>query len=234
LKFLSTLRSLLDQEAYEALVRMARGHEGKTANGLIGLLTDSNETVKWRAVKALGQLTAQMFSEDPEGVRKVIRQLIWNLNDESGGIGWGMPEALGEILAVVPVLREEYSGLLAAYLVEEGCLLENEQLQKGVIWGLGRLKFLDQALKDKVIPFLLQALKNSDLSIRGTAAWALGELGAPDAVPHLKPSQGEIRMVKLFINNNFQEKSLDQWVKEALDKIIERGDTNDRKRMEMQ
>jgi HEAT repeat protein len=231
---LSTLRSLLDQEAYEALVRMARGHEGKTANGLIGLLTDSNETVKWRAVKALGQLTAQMFSEDPEGVRKVIRQLIWNLNDESGGIGWGMPEALGEILAVVPVLREEYSGLLAAYLVEEGCLLENEQLQKGVIWGLGRLKFLDQALKDKVIPFLLQALKNSDLSIRGTAAWALGELGAPDAVPHLKPSQGEIRMVKLFINNNFQEKSLDQWVKEALDKIIERGDTNDRKRMEMQ
>jgi HEAT repeat protein len=224
----------LDQEDYEALVRMARGHEGKTANGLIGLLTDSNETVKWRAVRALGQLTAQMFSEDPEGARKVIRQLIWNLNEESGGIGWGMPEALGEILAAVPALREGNSGLLAAYLVEEGCLLENEQLQKGVIWGLGRLKFLDQALKDKVIPFLLQALKNSDLSIRGTAAWALGELDAPEAVHHLKSCQGEIRMVKLFINNSFQEKSLDQWVNEALDKLTRGGNTNGRKRMEMQ
>lgn len=224
----------MDQEDYDSLVLMARGHEGKTANGLIGLLTDSNETVKWRAVKALGQLTAQMFPEDPEGARKVIRQLIWNLNDESGGIGWGMPEALGEILAVVPALREGYSGLLAAYLVEEGCLLENEQLQKGVIWGLGRLKFLDQALKEKVIPFLLQALKNSDLSIRGTAAWALGELDAPEAVPYLKPWQGETRMVKLFINNKFQEKTLDQWVNEAIDKLMGGGNTNDRKRMEMQ
>ncbi len=234
MKFLTTLRSLLDQEAYEALVRMAKGNEGKTANGLIGLLTDSKETVKWRAVIALGQLADQMFSEDPEGVRKVIRQLIWNLNDESGGIGWGMPEALGEILAVVPALREGYSGLLAAYLVEGGCRLENEQLQKGVIWGLGRLKFLDRALKDKVIPFLLQALKNPDPSIQGTAVWALGELGAPEAVPYLKTAPVETRVVKLFINNYFQEKPLDQWVNEALDKLTGGGNTDDRKRMEMQ
>ena len=41
------------------------------------------------------------------------------------------PEALGEILAVIPALQKEYAGLLAAYIVEEGCFLENEQLQKG-------------------------------------------------------------------------------------------------------
>jgi hypothetical protein len=227
LKFLITLRSLLDKEAYDSLVQMANGHEGKVANGLIGLLTDSDENVKWRAVKALGRLTTQLFSEDPEKVRKVIRQLIWNLNNESGGIGWGMPEALGEILAVLPTLRKEYAGLLAAYIVEEGCLLENEQLQKGVIWGLGRLKFFDQTLKDKIIPFLLQALKNSDPSMRGTAAWALGEMGALEGVAHLKALQKETRMIKLFINNKFQEKPLDQWIEEALNKIIERGDTDD-------
>ena len=33
---------------------------------------------------------------------------------------------------------------------------------------------------------------------------------------------------------NFQEKPLDQWVEEALEKLIERGDTHGRKRMEMQ
>jgi HEAT repeat protein len=234
LKFLITLRALLDKEAYDSLVQMAKGHEGKVANGLIGLLTDSNENVKWRAVKALGLLTTRLFSEDPEKVRKVIRQLIWNLNNESGGIGWGMPEALGEILALIPVLRKEYAGLLAAYIVEEGCLLENEPLQKGVIWGLGRLKFFDQALRDKIIPFLVQTLKNSDPSMRGTAAWALGEMGALEAVPHLKTLQKETGMIKLFINDNFQEKPLEQWIEEALDKIIERGDTDDRKRMEMQ
>ena len=213
---------------------MARGQEGKWASGLIGLLTDSNETVKWPAVKALGQVTAQLFPEDPERARKVIRQLIWNLNDESGGIGWGMPEALGEILAVIPALQKEYAGLLVAYIAEDGCFLENEQLQKGVVWGLGRLKTLDEALKTKVFPFLLQALKNPDPSMRGTAAWTLGELGAREAAPLLKTLQKENRMIKLYIDDQFQEKPLDQWVKEALDKIIERGDTNDRKRMEMQ
>jgi HEAT repeat protein/rubredoxin len=215
----------LDREAYEALVRMAKGQEGKTANGLIGLLTDPKEIVKWRAVKALGQVTVQMFSENPEGVRRVIRQLIWNLNDESGGIGWGMPEALGEILAVIPALREEYTGLLAAYIVEKECLLENEQLQKGVIWGLGRVKLLNQALKDKIIPFLWQALKNSDPSMRGTTIWSLGELGDLETVPLLKTLQKETPMVKLFIDNDFQEKPLGEWAEEAVKKIKTGGVT---------
>ncbi len=88
-------------------------------------------------------------------------------------------------------LQKEYTGLLVAYIVEEGCFLENEQLQKGVIWGLGRLKTIDEALKDKVFPFLLRALKHSDPSMKGTAAWTLGELGAREAVPFLKTLQKE-------------------------------------------
>jgi rubredoxin len=219
LKFLLTLRSLLDKEAYDSLNRMAKGHEGKWANGLIGLLTDSNENVKWRAVKALGQVTAQLFFEDPERARKVIRQLIWNLNDESGGIGWGMPEAMGEILAVIPALRKEYTSLLVAYISEKGCFLENEQLQKGVIWGLGRLEIIDEALKEIVFPFLLQALKNSDPSMQGTSAWAIGELGVKKAIPFLKTLQKEHQVIKLYINDQFQEKPLGQWAEEAIEKI---------------
>ena len=234
MKFLITLRSLLDKEAYDSLVGMAKGHEGKVANGLIGLLTDSNETVKWRAVKALGQVTAQLFPEDPEGVRKVIRQLIWNLNDESGGIGWGMPEALGEILAVIPALRKEYTGLLVAYIAEEDCFLENEQLQKGVIWGLGRLKIIDEKVKVKILPFLLKALKNHDPLMQGITIWTLGELGAQEAVPLLKTLQMENRMIKIFTNEQFQEKPMGQWVKEAIEKITKGGDTSVRERMEMQ
>jgi rubredoxin len=224
LKFLVTLRSFLENEAYDSLVKMAEGREGKWASGLIGLLTDSNETVKWRAVKALGQVTAQLFSKDPERARKVIRQLIWNLNDESGGIGWGMPEALGEILAVIPALQNEYAGLLAAYIVEDGCFLENEQLQKGVIWGLGRLKTIDEALKDKVFPFLLEVLKNSGPFMKGTAAWTLGELGAREAVPFLKTLQKEKQMINLNVNNQLQEKPLGQWAEEAIEKIKTGGE----------
>ena len=215
------MRSLLNKEEYDSLIQSARGHEGKWANGLIGLLTDSQETIKWRAVKALGQVTAQLFSEDPERAKIIVRQLIWNLNEESGGIGWGMPEALGEILAVVPALQKEYAALLAAYIVEEGCFLENEQLQKGVVWALGRIKTIEEGLKAKALPFLLKALNHPDLSIRGTATWTLGELRVQEAVPFLKTLPKENRMIKICVNDRFQEKSLDQWVQEAIQKLTE-------------
>jgi len=38
-----------------------------------------------------------------------MRRLMWNLNDESGGIGWGNPEAMGEILACHEALANEYA-----------------------------------------------------------------------------------------------------------------------------
>lgn len=209
----------MDQEDYGVLVGMAQEHGAKVANGLIGLLTDSNETIKWRAVKALGKVTDRLFSEDPEKVRKVIRQLIWNLNDESGGIGWGMPEALGEILAEVPALQKEYLGLLTAYISEDRCFLENVHLQTGVVWGLGRIKIIDEKNKAKGLPFLLKALHHQNPLLRGMAVWTLGEIRASEAVPILKTLQKENGMIKIFIDNRIQEKPLRQWAEEALKKI---------------
>jgi HEAT repeat protein len=224
MKLLNSLRSLLEKEEYDPLMQMSRGHEGKVINGLIGLLTDANEFTKWRAVKALGQVTARLFSEDPERVKTVLRQLIWNLNEESGGIGWGMPEALGEILASIPALQDEYLCLLVAYVSEGGCFIENEAIQKGVIWGLGRIGKLDEASKARAVPFLLKALKNSDPEMQGIAAWAVGEMGIREAVPLLETLQIEDRMVKIFMNKNFQEKLIRLWAEEAIKKINQRGD----------
>jgi HEAT repeat protein/rubredoxin len=223
LTFLSHLRSLLDQEAYETLRHQAEEHAARVANGLIGLLTDSNEKVKWRAVIALGQVSAQLFRKDPEGVRKIIRQLIWNLNDESGGIGWGMPEALGEILAQVPALQKEYLDLFIAYISEEGCFLENPLLQAGVVWGIGRIKKIDEVRTRKIVPFLLEALNSQNLLLKGTAVWTLGELKIDESISLLKALQKENRMVKISCNGEYQEKPLRQWVDEALQNIMMGG-----------
>lgn len=224
----------MEKEDDESVIQMARGQAGKVVNGLIALLTDADESTKWRAVKALGQVSVRIFSEDPDRVKKVLRQLIWNLNEESGGIGWGMPEAMGEILAVIPALQEEYLCLLIAYISEEGCFLENEQLQKGVIWGLGRIKNLEETLKSRSVPFLLKALTNSDPEIQATTVWAVGEMGIREALPLLGTLKSEDRVVTIVTNGNVQKKALQQWVEEAITKINQRGDLNGRRRMEMQ
>jgi len=62
-----------------------------------------------------------------------------NLNDESGGIGWGAPEAMGEIMARSEKLAEEYYKILISYTPDGGNYLDFEDLQKDVIAGLKRL-----------------------------------------------------------------------------------------------
>ena len=134
------IKALLDAEDYAGLMELSDAHGGKVSNSLISLAADLDEERRWRAIRALGLVTARMYDREPEQARRVVRQLIWNLNEESGGIGWGMPEAFGEILALREELAVEYGSILACYLIEPERSLDHEDLQRGVIWALGRLK----------------------------------------------------------------------------------------------
>ena len=185
MKRLLAIKDILLREDYDALVETTVQHGGRIASALIGLLVDLDEQIKWRAVTALGRVGRRLYLQDPERLRKVIRQLIWNLNEESGGIGWGMAEAFGEILAAVPEVREEYLPLLVSYLAEEACRPGNPELIKGVVWALGRVKTREPGLGDKVYPFLLALLKDPDPALKGLSAWALGEIRAPESPVNL-------------------------------------------------
>jgi hypothetical protein len=224
MKIKEMIRESLAQENYENLIQQAQTHGLKIANGLISFLTGTDEKQKWAAVTALGLLTARLYDLDPDRAKQVLRQLIWNLNDESGGIGWGMPEAFAEILADVPQLREEYLPLLVAYISEGPCFIENEHLQKGVVWGLGRLKQISKEKQSMALPFLLKALSSPDVSLRGTAVWALGEIGAQEAVPLLKFLQSENLMVKIFVHSQFEDKPLSEWIRRSLEKLEKGGE----------
>lgn len=106
---------------------------------LIGFFCDREEQIRWRAVTALGMVTHALASENMEEARIVMRRLMWSLNDESGGIGWGAPEAMGEISALNKKLAAEYHRILCSYISLEGNFLEHEILQRGALWGLCRL-----------------------------------------------------------------------------------------------
>ena len=87
----------------------------------------------------MGLVMAGLAAADLESARVVLRRCMWNLNEESGGIGWGCAEAMGETLALCPALACEYGGLLLAYLDPNGNLIDHPALQAGVLWGVGRL-----------------------------------------------------------------------------------------------
>ena len=71
----------------------------KAVNPLFSFLYHSDDLIRWHAVSAMGLVVSDLADNDMESARIVMRRLIWNLNDESGGIGWGSPEAMGETMA---------------------------------------------------------------------------------------------------------------------------------------
>lgn len=106
-------------------------------NHLFSHFYSGDELIKFRSVTAMGELALRLAGDRMEKARIVVRRIMWNLNDESGGIGWGSPEAMGEILARCPELALEYSSILFSYLDDRGNFIEHELLQRGVLWGVG-------------------------------------------------------------------------------------------------
>lgn len=112
----------------------------QSINPLFSFIQNTNEEIKWRAVRAMGKVVAQMASDNLESARVVMRRLMWSLNDESGGIGWGAPEAMGEIMAQDRRLETEYKKILLSYVDEKGNFLEHEPLRKGAVWAIKRIE----------------------------------------------------------------------------------------------
>jgi len=57
-----------------------------------------------------------------EAARIVMRRYIWSLNDESGGIGWGAPEAMAVGIYHHDGLCDEYLHMLISYMLPDGPL----------------------------------------------------------------------------------------------------------------
>ncbi len=148
----------------------------KIINPLFSFLHDTDQDIKWAAVKAMGAIVAGMADVDMESARVIVRRLMWNLNDESGGIGWGSPEAMGEILANHEGLAEEYTHVLLSYAREDGNYLELAALQRGLLWGIKRLSEVRPHLVQDAAPYLSPYMQSGDAEVRGLAEQVLNTL----------------------------------------------------------
>jgi hypothetical protein len=172
----------------------------QVVNPLFSLLYSGDELVKWRAVTALGLVTARLAEAEIEAARVVMRRLMWNLNDESGGIGWGSPEAMAEIMARCPRLAEEYACILISYADPAGNFLEHDLLQRGVLWGLGRLAETWPNLARPGGPFLFAYFSSTDPNLRGLAVWAAGQMADANLRGAIALLCSDPTQISLFLN----------------------------------
>lgn len=195
------LISLLQADSFAPALEEIRAMTAKQVAGpLIGLFCHGEALVRWHAITALGAVVDGMAeSNEPERARVIMRRLMWSLNDESGGIGWGAPEALGEIMARNPRMASEFHRILVSYAREDGNYLEHPVLQRGLLWGLGRLAHARPDLIGFADPLLAPFFTSDDPHHRGLAVWAAGPLAGEGTKALIKGLTGDNAELVLYV-----------------------------------
>ena len=208
---------LLKDETFDkSLEKIRQLPERQAINPLFSFFFNTNELIKWRSITAVGVVVSQLADKDMESARVVMRRLIWNLNDESGGIGWGSPEAMGEIMAQHGRLAEEYARLLVSYMDEKGNFIEHDKLQRGVLWGVGRLAHARPSLISYAADLLPPYMRSEDAIHRGLAAWMAGAIPEKTDRSLLKRLAMDHSTIYIYIDRCLVERTVGQLAEEAL------------------
>ncbi len=158
---------------------------------LTSLQFDPDPLICMRAVEALGVISS-LYKNKLETLRKMIRRFFWNLNDESGNVGWYSAEAIGETLRNVPELIAEYAGMLPAFLVEE-------PFEKGTRIAIARIAGIDSSHFNKTVnKKLIQTLNDPNANIRGSSIVALKSLCRDEAYEHVKALSDDNTEIELY------------------------------------
>lgn len=194
-------------------------------NTLFSALCNPLDQVRWNAVICFGTIVPRLAEERIEDARVIMRRFLWTLNDESGGIGWGAPESLAEIMCHCGQLRREYLHMLISYMCEDGeeffqdgNYLELPMLQRGLLWGIGRLcqHHRDEMTEQNIVENVAAYLSSTDSTVSGLALWSLGLLQAKSTAQRIAPFLDKDKVIQIYRDNFLQDVKLGLLAEEAL------------------
>jgi hypothetical protein len=182
-------------------------------------LNEADDDLRYNAVEAVAKLLERWWRQGlTEKVREYVRRLLWAMNDESGQMIAGAPEAVAETAALVPELLDPYASMMVSRAFEEPPLVASG------LRGLARLGARARQAIEPNEALVLEVLKGRDARLLGLAAWAMGEVGFTPALPHLRTLQDRQDVVTIETRDRFPAKPLGQWAAEAIAKITAAGD----------
>ena len=207
------IRQLLEHRDFDGLADLA-GRRRRVLGLLVSLTFDSDPLIGWRAVEGMGVAADRIAEEDPECVRQHLRRLNWLLSEESGGICWRAPEAIGEIVRRRPGMFGEYVSVLVS-LIDEMAEEDLVHFRAGILWGIGRLGRLAATEIEAAWITITSCLDNPDCQVRGMAAWCLGRCGRGDVLAGRSDLLSDGGQVESYDGGELVGTTVGQLVREA-------------------
>jgi hypothetical protein len=227
--------TLLQETDLETILKELESYPNqRLLNPLFAALCHPEERVRWNAISCFGRVVPAIADDDPESARIVMRRFLWSLNDESGGIGWGSPEAMAEIMCQSDVLRKEYLHMLISYMREDGeedfqdgNYLELPMLQRGLLWGIGRLcqNHRDEMLSREITADIAAYIDSPDELVSGLSIWCLDLLGVDTAQEKISGFLNSSVDLHIFVEGTIQTISVAKLSRKVLGTGTESEDT---------
>ena len=203
------VRTLLENRDLQGIETWTR-ESRRALSTLFSLKFEKDQRIKWRAIEATGLAAAVVAEQNEERVKDFLRRLLWLMNDESGGLGWHAPEAIGEVVFNIPRLAVEYGIILTSFLKEE-------PFERGSHFSLARIGILQPAAILACAPVLTASLKEKDPAIRAFACQALRIAGSeiPSDALRVLAQDKEAFHVYDFKKGNLQAVTVQKYLRET-------------------
>ncbi len=194
----------------EELIALAE-EDSRVLSELQRMLYTPDENSRWRIIEILGQVCGNVGEKRPDIVSKFLSRLLESVK-YPGASAWGALEAGGTIVSANPDLFGEYSEAVLSFLMDKN-------YWKEATWAIGKIATVNPHLVRYAVRALSLFLEDPDPTLRGYAAWALGELRNNDVITALKELETDDNKISIYKEGTLQEATVSRLSKEALQKI---------------
>ncbi len=182
------LREWLESAQWQEHAKNIASMDGREVSGPLLSFLLLGGAMTYKAAHALGLSLACLAEESPEAARNILRRFMWHMNEESGNIGWGIPEAFAETLVYSERMAKEFSPILLSYIMDTGHddnFCDHAILRRSCFFAVARFAAARPQLCIKSIAWLMRGLQDEDVLCRGLAAYALAQFPV-EMVPSLE------------------------------------------------
>jgi|YNPNPStandDraft_1061719.scaffolds.fasta_scaffold00482_23 HEAT repeat protein len=189
-----------------------------TVGQAVGALCDPDPRVRWRAVEAVGALVCKLGKRDPEAAKDALRRLMWSINEESGSIGWGAPEAMAEVMARDRSLAQDFLPLYLSNVTGGSLGRMLPRIREGFLWGILRLwdAHAEELRRHRLGAEILPMLSSESGATRALAAALLGRLGVEESASRLAELARDRTEFDVLEQGEVVSKSVAEAAREAL------------------
>ncbi len=200
------IRAFVEKDDFDSIIEYLK-KDGRTISALYSMSYDKESVSSWRCIHFIGKIVGRLADEDYEEARGLTRRFLWDVTEESGTIGWSVPEILGEVIRENPDPFMDIIPLIFSLYDEE------MPFRAGVLYAIGRIGEKYPQYVREGLHLLKEGLESEDKEVCANAIIAAKRLNLSEMdklIMNLKNKEDQIR---IYLENKLKRISIGEITK---------------------